>query len=430
MPKLKMTSRGVAAISPPASGQVDYWDDSVTGFGLRVSAGGKKSWVYMYRLKDSGQKRRYSIGAYPGLGLADARDEAVQLAARVARGEDPVKEKNDCRRAGTFSELADLYLEEWAKGPAFTEWEKNGKVGLPPKPRKKSWFKDERIINFDLAPALGSRKAYSVDEEDVEDILDGIVNRGAPIQANRSLEILRGIYNWALKKKKYKREFKLLMNPCFGVRKPSEEVQRDRVLTEGEIKKIWIAAGEDESRNAAVLKLELMTAQRGGEVLSMHWDYIDLAKKWWGIPAEMSKNGIAHRVPLSDEAVALLTTLQVDKPDEEWVFPKKGGGGYAPHIQKVMDRVRNKTNVKNVRQHDLRRTAASHLASLKVPRLTIAKILNHVDPDITAVYDRYSYDAEKKEALDIWGEKLASIISSEGAGSNVIMFDQTGSAGE
>ena len=151
MPKINFNVRTVAAIEPPTKGQVDYWDKGLTGFVLRVSAGGKMAWGVIYR-NSVGKKKRLSVGAYPSMGVADAREKVYEELGRIGKAVDPSAEKKVERRAGTFSELADLYLNKYAKGEAFTKWKQGVAVGISPEPNKRSWKSDKLVIDRDLAP--------------------------------------------------------------------------------------------------------------------------------------------------------------------------------------------------------------------------------------------------------------------------------------
>jgi integrase len=163
----------------------------------------------------------------------------------------------------------------------------------------------------------------------------------------------------------------------------------------------------------AYFKLRALTAQRGGEVSSMRWQDVDLAAGWWTIPAERSKNGLAHRVPLSAAALKLLAALYATaRAEAEYVL--EGARGRRQQSEAAAT-----FTVPDFRGHDLRRTAASLMAGSGTPRLTIGKILNHVERDITAVYDRHSYDAEKRIALDQWGRTLTAILEGKSMGSVV-----------
>jgi integrase len=233
-------------------------------------------------------------------------------------------------------------------------------------------------------------------------MLDDIVTRGAPIQANRTLEVVRKLFNWAVGRDL------IQLNPCYRVPKPSSENRSDRVLSESEIRAVWNALSAEAPLTAAIFKLRLLTAQRGAEVLTMRWDQI--ANGWWTIPAQFAKNGLAHRVPLSPQASALLHEIRPLGSGSPWAFPDADGEGHRTAIHKAHERIRRRSQVSFV-PHDLRRTAASHMTSMGISRLVVSKILNHVEKGVTAVYDRYSYDREKREALDAWDARLEQIVA-------------------
>jgi integrase len=382
---MKMTARSVEAIRLPTAGQIDYWDADHPGFGLRVSAGGRKAWVAMYRRGNV--KRRLTIGTYPALSLAEAREKAAVAHHAVQySGADPAAAKKAERAAETFAELAHDYIERHAKR------------------HKRSWRKDLLILEKDALSRFGNHKAKDISRRDIITMLDEIVSRGAPIQANRTLEIVRKLFNWAVA-----RDI-LDANPCYRVPKPSSENRSDRVLSEEEIRVVWEALAAEVPLTAATFKMRLLTAQRGAEVLAMRWDQI--SSGWWTIPAEIAKNGLAHRVPLSAPTLSLLEEVRPLGMGSEWVFPGADGEGHRVAIHKAHNRIRLLAGVSFV-PHDLRRTAASHMTSMGISRLVVSKVLNHVEAGITAVYDRHSYDAEKRAALDAWGRRVEEMLSGE-----------------
>ena len=164
MPNAHLTDRKLQALKTEKT-QEDFWDRSLGGFGVRVSKTGRKSFVVMYNFE--GQKRRTTLGRYPAISLADARDRAKVLLFDVARGTDPQAEKMKQLRAPTFEELASEYLERHARL------------------KKRSWKEGKRVIERDLLPRWGRRKAKSIKKRDVIHLLDGVVERGSPIMANR-----------------------------------------------------------------------------------------------------------------------------------------------------------------------------------------------------------------------------------------------------
>lgn len=394
MPRLKLTARNVDSVKPPTTGRMDYWDTDPMGFGLRVSESGRKTWMVMYRV--DGVQHRLTLGTYPAMSLAGARQKAKDAMQDVSKGIDPSAVKKAGRKAETFKELAAAYLERYAKK------------------RKRSWKKDEKAIERDLTPAFGNRKAKSIKRQDVVHLLERIVERGAPIQANRTHEILRRIFNWAIQAG----EAGIEVNPAAGIEKPSKENQREKVLTDDEIRAVWKVMEAQTLLMGAMFKMRLITAQRGGEISHMRWPDID--GDWWTIPGEYSKNGRAHRVPLSPLALSILDEIRPVTGKQEWVFKSPSRKGPIWAIWKSTADIRDKSGVE-FRPHDLRRTASSLMTGrLGIPRFDVKKILNHVDSDITAVYDRHSYDPEKRRALDIWGDLLGKILANDKAAKAVV----------
>ena len=393
MPTIKFTARRLDALKQPAKGRIEYWDADTPGLGLRISDRGRRTWTLMYRVK--GRQRRMTLGTYPSLSLADARKQARDHLRDVAHGKDPAAHKKAERHAETFADLAELYLEKHAR------------------PKKRSWETDRRMIQHDLNPAFGHWKISDIRRRDVIALMDKIASRGAPIMANRTLEVLRMICNFAITREIIEH------NPCIGAPKPGVETQREKVLNENEIRAVWRALDAEPPEIGALFRLRLLTAQRGGEVLRLRWPDLDFDAAWWTIPGEFSKNGKAHRVPLTEPTLKILRNLQSLATDLCWVFPGSKRDGPIANIWKFGDRVRRRSKV-NFVPHDLRRTAASYMTSMGISRLVVGKILNHAEPGITAVYDRYSYDREKRQALETWASRLKEIVSRELAASNVL----------
>ena len=387
MPVIELTAKTLRELRPIDGKRSEYFDANLPGFSVRVSPSGKKTFCVLYR---SGRRlRRYTIGRTPPLTLAQARKAARTALAEATMGGDPASGKTKDRRAPSFSEMAAEYLERHAK------------------PNKRSWREDARRIHKTLLPAFGPSAASSITRADIRTLLDAIVLRPAPSEANQTHALLRTMYNWAIARDLVED------NPCRSLPRPAKLKRRHHVLTEDDIRRFWTALEEESAVMRAVMKIRLLTAQRGGELLTMRWENVELETCWWTIPAERSKNGLPHRVPLTKPVIRILRELRaVDSP---WVFPSPKTDGPLSSTQKAVERIRRRAGI-DFRGHDLRRTAASFMTSMGTPRLVVAKILNHVETDITAVYDRHSYDREKREALDAWAERLERIVS-QGASS-------------
>jgi len=395
----------------------DLREQSGEGFAVRVSPSGEKSWVFIYFFE--GRKRRMTLGNHPHLSLAEARRLHREALKILHSGKDPADQKRlmeaEARDSFTVTALINEYMDKWAK------------------PRKRSWQADERCLNKDVKPYWGKRKAREITRRDVILLLDRIKDRGAPIQANRTLACVRRMFNFALERDIIE------STPCTAVKMLAKENRKDRVLSVEEIKNFWnglhvpdkIAADKkiihqiriSESAKLA-LKLQLVTAQRKGEIIGAEWNEIDLNAAIWTIPATKAKNGNMHRVPLSTLALKLLTeikTLNANDRESRWLFPSPKNN--KPIRGESIDHAIRRCTFKDVQSftpHDLRRTAGSRMTAMGISRLIVSKLLNHVENSVTAIYDRYGYDTEKKNALELWGKNLHEIINNTESASNII----------
>ena len=401
MPSVLLTDRRVASLKAKTA-RVEYFDRTLPGFGLRVTPTGAKSWILLYRVASGGKLRRLTFGTYPDLGLAEARDTARAELQKAQTGRDPGAEQQTAR-AHTFQQLADQYIEKHAKR------------------HKRSWRDDDRRLRNVLIPAWGERPAAAIRRADVRDLLEGIVSRGKSVDANRTLALVRRVLNYALDAEWVE------ANVAAKLQRPGgAERSRSRVLTPEELRRTWAhleaptplpgLKGRRSTLARAALSLRLVTAQRGVEVLNLRWS--DVQADWWTIPAESSKNKLPHRVFLSRQAHDILKRVRPLQPDDsEYVFVGVRG-------KRQRSGALDDIGIPDVRPHDFRRTAASMMASAGIQRLVIAKVLNHVDRGVTAIYDRHSYDEEKRVALETWDRTLTAILEEKPAGV-VVPFTQS-----
>ena len=269
------------------------------------------------------------------------------------------------------------------------------------------------MLNADLLPAWKDRKLPAIGRRDVIALLDEIVARGAPIHANRVLALCSTIFNFAIGRDLTEH------NPAHKVPRPALERSRERRLSDDEVRRLWLALEPEPLKIQAVYKLALLTAARRSEILGLAWSELDLERGWWTLPAGRAKSGEEHRIPLSPTAVSLLRQLE-DGHKSAFVFPGGRLGRPVANPQKWIARIRQRAALEDFRFHDLRRTAASGMSSIGVPRLTISKLLNHAEGGITKIYDRHSYDPEKRAALLKWDRHLTAMVQGEEAASNVI----------
>lgn len=382
MPKVKMTTLWLSKIKPEGR-RVEYSDETTPGLRLRVNQQSMQ-WCYAYKPIGGHSFRRITLGPYPGLSLAEARKKAIEFRAQVYAGNDPAPRIQEQKKTPTFAELCEEYLEKHAI-------------------HKRSRAEDERIIKRELTPRWGTIRADKITRRQVIALLDEIVGRGSPIMANRTLALVRKIFNWALS-----RDI-LESTPCLRIKAPAPERRRDRWLSDEEIRAVW-EAFDAEPQSGDIFKLLLLTGQRKGEVTAMEWADVDLNAALWTIPPEKAKNGMRHVVPLSGPALKILKALP---RKNEWVFPSpRRVCGHVKNLGKAHQRVQELSGVQ-FHIHDLRRTAATGMARLGVDRVVIAKVLNHTDRSVTAIYERHSYENQVRRALEKWADHVMRLIGQE-----------------
>ena len=420
--------------------------DKEPGFGVRVHPSGNLTFFYQYKI--DGKRRYLTLGNYPKLSLKNAREFYQAELAKVkalrrgsADGVDPVvekKRKQEQRMAAetahsqskTISELCKEYIEKYA-----TKF-------------KRSWREDERILNKEVIPLWGKRKAHDIKKRDIIVLVEAIVERGSPGMANNTFKIIRKMFNYAVEKDI------LQMSAANGVKLPAPLNSRERVLSQDEIKlfcsKLKSASISEDIQ--CVIKLILLTAQRPGEVVGIHANEID--GDWWTIPSDRAKNGKAHRVFLTASAKKIIEQsidrvkanreIAQETTYEGYIFP-------CPHKAKVksIDRhavsraiakniawpltddkgnqlylkdgkpaTENRLGIERLVPHDLRRTAATFMAQSGEMDEVIDAVLNHSKQGVIKVYNQYRYAKEIQQALEIWERKLNSIIS--GSKDNVV----------
>ena len=372
---LKFTDRYLRSLQPRESA---YDVREGDGFVVRVFPSGKISFQFVYNF--CGRLRRLTLGPYPAMSLADARALHRKALDARALGNDPAACKG--REVVTVEDLANDYLEKWAKA------------------KKRSWKQDKRILNVDVLPTLGRLRAADVTRRQVLSMLEKIEAR-APNQAWQVLKITRRMFNFALEQSLAGIEF----NPCAHIKLSAPRVKKDRCLNDTEIKTFWHGIetlGTSEAMRRA-LKAVLVTGQRPGEVLGAHRGEIE--GEWWTIPEERAKNGRAHRVYLTATARALFGD------GDGYLFGNMATSTAGTAVRRMLVRKDGKAlPISPFTPHDLRRTAATNLGEIGYSNHLIGKILNHTDQGVTAIYNRYEYDREKREMLEAWEGKLKQMI--------------------
>lgn len=423
MPIRKLTDLFVERAKPPARGRVEYFDASFPGLALRVTETGGKSWCVFYRFH--GRLRRYTIGTYPAIKPAQARREAQAALEKVRQGIDPVEDKRARRdqrtpESETFGAVARDYLDLHHKRNS----------------RESTFSEAKRDFEKHAIVAWGKRPIASITRRDVIDLIDRIVQRGAEVQANRTLARLRAMFNWALAKDR------VAVSPAAGIILPTQEQARDRVLSDDELRWFWQACDDIGWPFGPYAKLLLLTAQRRDEVACMERAELDFGASVWTIPGLRAKNGRLHEVQLSQEALDVLRSLP--RVGERLTFttdgdkPIAGFSNAKRRLDAAMLKARRTAmglpmenegyrraigvpanrplpvEIPHWTFHDLRRTAATGMARMHFPPHVVDKVLNHASGTIrgvAAVYNRFEYRDERREALEAWGRYTGLLTS-------------------
>ena len=365
-----------------------------------------KAWRLRYRHR--GKPRSYTLdGRWPELGLALAREIATGLRADIVRGGDPAVEKQTAKAAVTEPRDQDLVERV---GEQFILRHIRATM-------KASWAHEaERMVRKEIIGAWKGRRLSEIGRAEIHDLLDTIVDRPAPVLAEKVFKTFRRLCGWAIERGIIER------SPCDGIKSKRAEKSRDRVLNDDELRGVWQASETQGWPFGPLVQLLILTGQRLAEVAEMRWSEIDFAGKTWTLPKERSKNGQAHQVPLSPQAITILESLPRIAGDRDLVFTTNGKTAVSGFSKAKARLGLALPDAPHWTFHDLRRTAATGMARLAVSIPVIEKVLNHVSGSfagIVGVYQRHGFGDEKREALDLWGRHLEAIASEPGS-NNVV----------
>lgn len=394
MPKKTLTHSFISNLKPPEKGKrIEYYDEVVEGLLLRITHTGHRSFSFRY----GPTGKRYTIGNFSDVTLAQARDKAKDLKYKVKQGEDPQADKLAKRRKPkekSVKELAELFKKRHF--PKLKESTQNDYTN--------------RIDNV-IVPALGKMEVKTVDRVDVIDLLEEIAEEnGAPIQSNRVRAILSSMYTFAVDRGIAE------LNPVSGTKRFGKEKRRKRVYSEKEIRKLWKQFELQDEPFRSVFKMLLICGQRAGETRVMRWN--EIKDGIWTIPEENTKAKRVQVLPLPPMALDVLDEIKILTDSSDFVFESpRMDNKPIQWLQHRASDVRKASKIKDFRLHDLRRTAASYMAELGVDRTVLGKVLNHKglagDDQVTAIYDRHEYIKEKKIALLKWNRLLSQILEKE-----------------
>ena len=402
---VRLTKTQVEGLPLPEAGHRVYWDDRLIGFGVRVSARGRRSYFVQSRLP-SGRQINLTLGAHGQMTCEQARDLATQMLAKARAGIDPAGERRSARRAEcdrrtapSVMELAQRYLAEHAE----------------PKKRPASVRADKSLLKTIILPALSRKRVADVTHADIERLHNA--HRESPYAANRAVALLSKMFSLAV------RWTLCSDNPCKGIER-FQEIKRQRYLKPAELQ-LLAAALQRRIGDAAASAIAflLLTGCRRGEALGARWTDFDLEHRLWIKSGATTKRRTEHRLPLSQAALQLLAGLP---RSSEFVFPGRKSHSALVEIKACWRSVCREAGISNCRIHDLRHTHASILASSGFSLPIIGELLGHTQAATTHRYT-HLFDDPLREATDRVGDLWQALQnggSAEGASSREFQAPQ------
>lgn len=389
MPRLHLTDIVVRSLKAPASGQVDYWDATTRGFGVRVSQSGTKT--FMTKLRN----QRVTIGRYPDCSLADARKKANGLKSQ----EEPL-----ARSKITFEQAYERFKTEH--------------VALK---RARTQYDYKRTIEWYFLPKLASIRLSKITYETITGITAPLAD--TPSEQAHALAIARTFFKWCARPPR-----RYAPSPLEGLQLTLAK-SRKRTLSDDEIVRVWRAAEVQGYPHGTVVRLLLLLGQRRGEITGLRWAWIDQKDRTITLPDTLTKSKRAQTFPYGDLAAQILEdVLRLNSTD--LLFPTRWDddrpfSGFSKYKSAMMDGVPDWT------LHDLRRTFATRLAQMKVPPHIVERLLNHklgsignkTDGIVSAVadvYNRAAYLPEMREAIEKWEEFLSALLKAHGEGTSAV----------
>lgn len=381
MPAVKLTKTVVESVQCGPS-DVILWDSEVRGFGLKVTPAGRRSYFCYYRTKD-GTQRRPAIGRHGTLTVQQAREVARAWLHEVAVGGDPSRTRREARGAPTMAELSTRFLAEHSS--------RRNKPGTA--------YNYRRMIDRFVVPELGHRRVADIARADIERLHQRLAD--TPYQANRVVGMVSKMMNlaerWGLRPDG--------SNPVRHLDR-NREVRRERYLSNDEVQRLGEVLNEMEQDGSespfilAAIRLLIFTGCRLSEILTLRWEYVDLARGVLRLPE--SKTG-AKVVYLNGAAAAVLQELPRDASG--WVIPGAKPGTHLVNLEKPWRRIRKRAHIEDVRLHDLRHSFASVAAGLGEGLHMIGKLLGHSQAQTTHRYAHLAADPLKAAS-----ERIAEAI--------------------
>ena len=376
--------RTVNAISADGANAI-YWDRDLPGFGLRVYATGRKTYIVQSRGPNG--SKRVTIGKHGSITPDQARAQAAIVIDRIKRGEDPFPPAPEPEP--TVADLAKRFMD--------------AHVTVNCKPSSAVLYR--RVLNNHVLPALGDMAVRDVDRTHVTALHYKL--RAKPVAANRTIDVLSKMFSlseaWDLRPAG--------SNPCRSVRRYKEQ-KRERFLTPDEIRRLGRVLNDAEAQGGvwvyavAAVRLLMLTGCRLDEVLSLRWDDVDRTAK--GLRIRDGKTG-PRSVPLTPTVIDVLADVP-RIPDNPWVIAGTRPGTRLLRIHKHWERLRAQAGLEDVRIHDLRHSYASRALALGESLTMIGRLLGHTKVSTTARYAHLARDTEKASAAKVGGSIAAHLL--------------------
>lgn len=398
------TTKTIEATKPDPDKRRELPDSALTGLYLVVQTSGAKSWALRYRY--AGKPKKLTLGKWPIMGLADARAAASDAIEAVENGTDPSATKKQAKADRIEAELSErdkvkTLLEQYAKRH-LASLKSGGEV--------------KRRLDLEFLPGFGDHDIHEITKRDIRELIEKIADSGRITTANRMRLYLSGFFNWCLERDV------IAVSPVQGVKPAAKEKSRARVLSDNEIRLFWLAcekAGYPWKQAGQTL---LLTGQRLNEVLGM--TDTELHADTWLLPADRTKNGRPHVVPLSKAVRDVLRGGETIEGPARLVFTTTGATPVSGHFKArnrlarlmaeiAAEETGEAAEIPHWTFHDLRRTAATGMARLGIPVRVTEAVLNHVSgtaAGIVSVYQRHDYAAEKRQALEAWARLVADLV--------------------
>jgi integrase len=397
--RIHLTKKVIEGIAVPKTGRTTVYDATVSELGLRILPSGKRVFFWFHRV--NGKPKFELIGYYPAASIEQARSKAKELTGNLE-----AYRRNDFKGPNPFepppapsTTSVESVAEEWLVRVVKTQ---------------RQAYETERILRKEILPTCKGKNIADITRDDALRILDAIRDRGAGVVANRTLGIMKRFLNWAIERGH------IPYSPVAAMKKKKDdEHERDRVLSDDELARIWNVTQTLGYPDGPYLQLLILTAQRRDEVATMKWADVDLKSGVWTLPAESAKNDRVSDIALAPEAVKILQS--VPRHMGPYIFSTTGGRRAINGFSQLKKRVDAAISpaVAGWTLHDIRRSVTTHAAETGVPPVVLSAMLNHSlgaqQKGVMRIYNRYKYVPERRAALEAWAKHVLTIAAAASA---------------